>query len=75
VLKRVLVFLTTLFPRSRRVSGAEIALIENANHILLLRDPEGQGRTLADFARRHTIRMETTSSVTDNASMFSATYD
>jgi pimeloyl-ACP methyl ester carboxylesterase len=36
-----------LFPQ------AEVALIENTNHMLPLQDPEGLGRTVADFARRH----------------------
>ena len=39
-----------LFPR------AEIALIENTNHMLPLQDPDGLGRVVADFARRHAIR-------------------
>lgn len=32
---------------------AEMALIENTNHMLPLQDPAGVGRTVADFARRH----------------------
>jgi pimeloyl-ACP methyl ester carboxylesterase len=36
-----------LFPR------AEVALINNTNHMLPLQDPEALGRTVADFARRH----------------------
>lgn len=36
-----------LFPQ------AEVVLIDNTNHMLPLQDPEGLGRTVADFARRH----------------------
>jgi pimeloyl-ACP methyl ester carboxylesterase len=36
-----------LFPR------AELALIENANHMLPLQEPHALGRVLADFARRN----------------------
>ena len=36
-----------LFPQ------AEVALIENTHHMLPLQEPEGVGRTVADFARRH----------------------
>jgi pimeloyl-ACP methyl ester carboxylesterase len=39
-----------VFPR------AETALIENTNHMLPLQDPDGLGRTVADFARRHAVR-------------------
>jgi pimeloyl-ACP methyl ester carboxylesterase len=35
--------------------NAEIALIENTNHMMPLQDPDGLGRTVADFARRHAI--------------------
>jgi pimeloyl-ACP methyl ester carboxylesterase len=36
-----------LFPQ------AEVALIDNTNHMLPLQDPEALGRTVADFARQH----------------------
>jgi pimeloyl-ACP methyl ester carboxylesterase len=32
---------------------AEVALIENTNHLLPLQDPEALARTMADFAGRH----------------------
>jgi len=38
---------------------AETALIENTNHMMPLQDPDGLGRTVADFARRHAVRNET----------------